>query len=1449
MKIRNLISTVAVLLFAQNLAIANNTPVVNTPIYQQRIAFADVTTWDELTSAVSTNTEVNVKKNISSVGTPIGASRVDSEINLNNHTIDGAVRENSCNYAPFQNTNGHSLILKNGTISNFSTTDDSTTNPYHGGVIFNNGADSIFVALNTTFSNNTVKGVPNSWGGVIANLNSYAPQIDIEGSSFIGNIANDEGGAIFNASSNSDNKIVDSYFQNNKSLTKTGGAIYNTDGTLSVENSYFYENTAVGAGAIKNDNSGNLTIKNSIFDSNSSTDSTLGNGSAIYNDGILSVENSTFKNNKNATGTIGTIYSSEGEISFLGNTFTNNEIKNSADVYLTNGFIQKFENNTFTNSLTGATDSSAIFLNNTGSSKSIQANTISNYTNGIKITNASQVSVSDNNISNTTYAYYIDGDTANSRAMNANVTILAENEDNTYSNNTYDIYAKNASIRLTEAKDNQTLRFNDKTAFYNCNINLQLISNINNSKIVLNNTMNLDNTSTLRFISEKLQLGDYGNTTPTNSYINGGTVFFIGGEINSINGVIDSATTPAINIKDLTISSKTTISMDLGDYFKIENDPVFAGANAQLGAVNVVSDVDDASVAFSNKAEWISGNAVTYTNNARYVFTPSLGAETLSIDKSSITESLKTALTTDEHNFSSITSFSATSDYSGDGGQINENTSIFNIFGNNKNIVINTMPIIKTGESQILNIYNVKNLESSTGQMLSNDSGTVNIYDTTISNGRIINTSTNTSTDKSCINLFNVNLKTGADIKFYQTITGAQNAKLNIYNSKIENANVNGNMFYIARQGGMGDSTLFVQNSSISGNNASDNIIKNEKAIVNIEDSDFKNNTVTNGNPIFNTNSLEIDSNQKDVTFSGNTAAGTPNDIFLATDSSCLYINPKYANRTITLADGIASDGYEQQQIVQEGPGTFALGGDNSTFGGTNAATFSIENGTVQMLSGSTYFGANTTTKFSNKTSFSIANGTYESGFNFGGGFVSSPEETDSTIEFSIDADMTTGNHDSISLSTAQMTVGNWDSTTIALNPKLTGLGTVTSKEFSGILNEELRNNVSNVRVAHSQIMTPIYRYNLSYDKTEDILSVALSGGNVGGGASNYQSFNPSVLSGTTGAQTGTYLTQVNSYEQAFTNADMIMALPNATRQGMKYANRYASVQGPANGGIISFNDSQIPEAEKGLWFRPYATFETIGLKNGPSVGNVAYGTLLGGDSQIISLAHGWDAIYSLYAGYNGSHQTFDGVGIYQNGGQIGGSALFMKGKFFTGLTANVGASSGDAHTMYGTDNFTMLATGVASKTGYNFEINEGKFIIQPSFLMSYSFVNTFDYTNAAGVSIHSDPLNAIQIVPGIKFIGNTKKSWQPYASVQMVWNIMDKAKFFANDVSLPEMSVKPYIQYGLGLQKRWGEKFTAFGEAMIRNGGRSGIALQFGFRWSLGKGAGTKGKPSNDNV
>ena len=320
-----------------------------------------------------------------------------------------------------------------------------------------------------------------------------------------------------------------------------------------------------------------------------------------------------------------------------------------------------------------------------------------------------------------------------------------------------------------------------------------------------------------------------------------------------------------------------------------------------------------------------------------------------------------------------------------------------------------------------------------------------------------------------------------------------------------------------------------------------------------------------------------------------------------------------------------------------------------------------------------------------------------------------------------------------------------------------------------------------------------------------------------------------SIIAGPVAAQAA-FLMMDNIYRQSFANMDMVTLMTPEERMAWKMRNKYASA---FHTGVFAPN--VIPEERDGIYLRPFANFESVGLQNGPKVSNVFYGTLIGGESDIIDLGHGWDGNFSFFGAYHGSHQAYNGVDIWQNGGSIGGVATAYKGNFWTGVTANIGASAAQASHMYGNDDFPILMTGAAWKSGYNWGLMDNKLIIQPSYMMSYTMVNVFDYTNSAGVRVTQDPLHAIEIIPGLRIIGNLGNGWQPYLGVNMTWNIMDKTKFYANDVALSELAVKPYIEYGVGLMKRKGDRFTGFGQAMIRNGGRNGIALTLGLRWALG--------------
>lgn len=74
----------------------------------------------------------------------------------------------------------------------------------------------------------------------------------------------------------------------------------------------------------------------------------------------------------------------------------------------------------------------------------------------------------------------------------------------------------------------------------------------------------------------------------------------------------------------------------------------------------------------------------------------------------------------------------------------------------------------------------------------------------------------------------------------------------------------------------------------------------------------------------------------------------------------------------------------------------------------------------------------------------------------------------------------------------------------------------------------------------------------------------------------------------------------------------------------------------------------------------------------------------------------------------------------------------------------------------------------------------------------------------------------------------------QFYLVTNFIYNILDNTRFSADAVELPQLSVAPFVEYGVGFQRVWKERFMGFLQVLARGGGRNGIALQFGLRWAF---------------
>ena len=612
-------------------------------------------------------------------------------------------------------------------------------------------------------------------------------------------------------------------------------------------------------------------------------------------------------------------------------------------------------------------------------------------------------------------------------------------------------------------------------------------------------------------------------------------------------------------------------------------------------------------------------------------------------------------------------------------------------------------------------------------------------------------------------------------------------------NVTVNNANWEGNSVS-APQGAGGAlynlGTVTMENNSLKGNSSTDGgaVYNGLNANVTIKNSILEDNRTTSANgkggAIYNSGTLTVENSTLQNNKEEN---GGLNDIY--NNNAVVELA---GNGTNNILSGIAGTG----TVSKTGSGVLNLGGVNKNFTGD----FNLNGGTLNLLANSSYFSAQNTS-FANNPNFNMQNNEINS-VNFGN------LTLNGSTNIQADLDFNTRTMDRINASSVN------GSGSLFVN-NLAMKGAPEGESFSIPFADSVLKNYVDYNA--TTIHTPIYNYRASYNSASGDFDFTRG------------SLSPAVFAPAVAAQIAGYLTQLETYKNIFANLDMVMITPPDTRGGFAIQNKTAA------GGQFAFSPFTMPEQNNGIWFKPYTTFENVPLKNGPKVSNVSYGALIGGESGLKKLPHNWYALYGGYASYNGSHQTYSGNSIYNNGGLIGADAVFYKGKFFSAWTANIGANVAEANTIDSRDEFTMLNTGIAEKTGYNFETLDRRLIIQPSLIMSYSFINTFNYTTkSTDVHMNSDPLHAIHIEPQIKFIGNFKNYLQPYLSVSMVWNIIDDTKFQANDVYLPELSIKPFVQYGAGVQKRWGDRVTGFLEGMIRNGGRNGIALMFGLRISI---------------
>ncbi len=344
------------------------------------------------------------------------------------------------------------------------------------------------------------------------------------------------------------------------------------------------------------------------------------------------------------------------------------------------------------------------------------------------------------------------------------------------------------------------------------------------------------------------------------------------------------------------------------------------------------------------------------------------------------------------------------------------------------------------------------------------------------------------------------------------------------------------------------------------------------------------------------------------------------------------------------------------------------------------------------------------------------------------------------------------------------------------------------------------------------EIFTPIGYYRLNSSPLND-----------GSYTLDLTRFNPQVFRGQV-ATAASYMNQLVVNDTLFNRAQI-------RRYGASYdelfKNKTAILDGSAN--------YERTLKEGGLWTEMFGNFETLKMTRGLNkVRNNSWGFIVGADFGLRELRNGWKWMPTAYIAYNGGHQTFNKVGMYENGGQLGFMSSFSKDKFMETALVYAGIYGTDMSVAGNSEDAFNYFFGLASKTAYDWQLGS-HFKVQPSLTLAYNLFGQQNWHSDYGqMGMSSGFLNGFNIAPGVNFIWQ-QETWNMYATIAYAWNFFGGLDGYAGNVDLPHVRMKQgYLTWGLGMTKSFSDRLMMYTQFTVRNIGRTGIIAQGGLNWRL---------------
>ena len=522
----------------------------------------------------------------------------------------------------------------------------------------------------------------------------------------------------------------------------------------------------------------------------------------------------------------------------------------------------------------------------------------------------------------------------------------------------------------------------------------------------------------------------------------------------------------------------------------------------------------------------------------------------------------------------------------------------------------------------------------------------------------------------------------------------------------------------------------------------------------------------------------------------------------------------------LTVDSSISGDGYIYNYK------TMNIGGDASGFGGD----IYVDNGTINVLEGGTYFNGADKHYYSGNSVLNLVNETMDD-VNMDYLVLSR-----ANIKMNIDVDLEQGTGDHLNVEN----IWNDD------YPKQRIVAKVRIDDFTPISKividkiniltdneEEVNVTIANekpqeyIHLARNKAFSTYYGYNVkisSSGSTPGEINIVKASGNSGSSNVDYgntltfsridnKARNPELLQSKV-AIAGSNISQDEIFTTVFNNAG------NYT---------FFQKQGTAAGDV---EDRAAPT----LWVKAFGSKEDVDLEEYTTVETTYYGAVVGLDWDR-QYTDNFDATYGVFASYVGGELKDDDWDnkVKQSGGYIGARANWYFGKLFVNGMIDYALIQNTADTTDDSNDFNSQVAGLAARVGYNFEVANKSFTIQPNLGLTGKYIITDDYDTIVDgnkIKLSIDNITNITIEPGLKLAKNLGKCWILTGEGKYVIENVN-GDVTADDIVLPDTSYDNFANVGLGIEKIWGYTVLQL-KANKTFGGRDGFIINAGIEFKF---------------